>query len=62
MGNYETLIHTLYYPCSFVSLDDITYGPNNKTAQYKAVVELDPPPVQLMRVSYPKTLLYREDN
>ena len=46
--------------CSFLSSD--VYGSNSQTAQYKARIELEPPQVQLIRVEYPKTLLYREDN
>jgi len=50
------------YPCSFLSSGVVRYGSNSKIAQYKAMVELNPPPVQLMRVDYPKALWYREDN
>ena len=49
------------YPCSFLSSGVVTYGSSSKIAQYKAMVVLDPPPVQLMRVDYPKALWYRED-
>ena len=35
--------------CLFISLSGVvTYGSKSKTAQYKAMVELYPPPVQVM--------------
>ena len=39
----------------------VTYGSDSKTARYKVMCEYNPP-VQLMRVDYSKTLLYKEDN
>ena len=45
--------------CSFLSSG--VYRANSKTAQYKAMVELEPSQVQLIRAEYPITLLYRED-
>ena len=45
----------------FISLSGVvTYRSDSKTVQCK--VELDPSPVQVMRIDYPKTLLYGEDH
>ena len=41
------------YLCSFLSSGVVIYGSNSKITQDKALVELDPPSVQLMRVDYP---------
>ena len=48
---------------SFMSLSGVLiYGSDSKTPQCRAKVELHQPSVQLMRVDFPKTLLYRENN
>jgi len=47
---------------SLISLSGVViHGSANEIEYYKAMVLLDAPPVQLMRVDYPQTFLCKED-